>query len=288
MSRLIKGLASAAVLAGIGLAVQPVSAAPFITVNLLGRVSGTTAPFTNSVTLAPGQTLQYVVEYQLAPAGTTNAFAGEASTQTINQWKPSPGYGLNSLFFSLNQPAGNPGITVDFNNQIAALATPPAGDPLDPDPASSGWADGSGASRGTITPRGDGNDDLLAIRLFRKAGNFDGIAVDGSSREVIRLAAGTAPVVGGSGPSTLNMNLLGFPDNPQNPDPIVATYRWRNAGDTEDTTYNQTLSQQQASVLGGDPIIVYNNLTLVPEPGTLSLVFTAGAIGLLARRRRVN
>jgi hypothetical protein len=293
MSRLIKGLASAAVVAGIGLAAQPVLAAPFITVNLLGRVqdpsvpsSQNPTPYTPTVTIAPGQTLEYAVEFQLAPAGTTNAFAGEPFSQTITDWNPSPGFGLNSLFFSLNQPALNPGIDVDFNAQFIAATTPVSPDPEDPDPASSSWAIGTGNSRGTITPRGDGNDNLMAVRLYRSSGNFDGIAAN-ESPEVIRVGRGLAPVTGGGGPSTLNINLLGFPDNPQQPDPIVATYNWRDANGVS-ITYNQTLSEQLASVAGGDPIIQFNSLALVPEPATFGVLGTVGAIGLLARRRRVN
>ena len=291
MSRLIKGIASVAVLAGVGFAAQPAEAAPFLTVNLLGRVqngsySTNTAPFTSTVNIEPGQVLEYVVEYQLAPSGASNPFIGTAdpSMRTINSWNPSPNYGLNSLFFSLNQPAANPGTKVDFNAQTIALTT---GD--EDLGENSSWTGGTGNSRGTLTPRGDGNDDLTAIQLYRSSGNFDGIALD-ESLEVIRVVRGLAPVTGGGGTSTLNMNLQGYPNNPQQPNPFIAAFKFRNANDTGDVIATPTLLEQQASESAGDPIIVYTDLTLVsiPEPTTLGVLGTVGALGLLARRRRVH
>lgn len=290
MSRLIKGLASAAVLAGMGLAVQPASAAPFMTVSLLGRVqngpfSSNPAPFTPSVALEPGQVLEYVVEYQLSPSGATNPFAGaDVNTQTIHSWNASPNYGLNSMFFSLNQDPFTAGNQVSLNTQIIALTT---GD--EDLGENSSWTGGTGNNRGVVTMRGDGNNNLQTVRLFRSSGNFDGIGpAPSEGLELIRVARGLAPVTALGAPSQVEINLEGFPFDPNQPNPFIAAFKFRNALDTGDVIYTPTLSEQMASANAGDPIIVFNNLTLVPEPTTFGLLGTAGAIGLLARRRRVS
>lgn len=283
MSRLIKGLASVAVLAGIGLAAQPAEAAPFLTVSLVGRAAGTEDAFTSSLNVNPGQGVEYGVRVQLAPAGTNNPFAGESITQTIHSWNPSPLYGLNAVLFSVSQTPLPGQMAVDFDMPIEALSTPASG------AQASFWDGGTGARYGEITPRGDGNDDLIGVALFRTPGAraYDGIATNESS-ELLTIAQGTFDVAGSGGPATVEVGLKGFPFDPNQPNPFLAALKFRDPTDTGDVIYTPTLSQQLAGMAAGDPIIAFNSLTLVPEPATLGVLGTVGAIGLLSRRRRVN
>jgi hypothetical protein len=256
----IKSFTAAAV--GVGcLAATSAKAAPFLTVDLLGRVQGSGNAFSSTVFVSSGQLVDYNVQVRLGVEGATNASAGASLTQTITNWVPSNGStsptgGLQSLLFSLQQ-SPTPG-TIQCNFSSTANGTTTGG---------SAWGGVSfGSSPGTLTLRGNGDYDLLKVKLFRNSGDFDGIAND-ESRETLVIADGSFAVASNGSASLLNIDLTGF-----GPGSIIAGYRWKDSAGINalDVNYVQTVIHQNNSVTANDPIIVFNPLTLsssnVPGP----------------------
>jgi hypothetical protein len=147
-------------------------AAPYLTVRLLGSVNG--GPYSSEMFGAiAGSVVSYKVQVQLAPEGTTNPFAGPTSqNRIITSWLPSDGTqptGLNTLAFSIVQSTAE-GIQCDFDAPITFETT-----------GGVSWGAGLAASAGTVTARGNGNDDLIGVILNRATGTYDGIAGDGTT-----------------------------------------------------------------------------------------------------------
>src|SRR5262249_28785675 len=147
------------------------------------------------------------------------------------------------------------------------------------------WGLATGSHSGTLTARGNGNNDLLDVRLFRGPGNFDGIA-DDESPEVLDIAAGSFAIASGGTTATVNIDFTGFTTGV-----IVAGYRWRDAANSANIIYGESVLQQNNSVAGGDPITQLTGLTLspagvAPEPAIGSLLAGLGLLGAMRRRTR--
>jgi hypothetical protein len=251
-----------------GLTAASAEAAHFLTVNILGRVQGSGAPFTNSVVVGAGDIVEYQVRVQLGVEGSINPSAGAATTQTITNWVPSQGAttptsGLNNLRFNLIQIPAPGEIQADFDAPAALDAE---------------WAVGSGASGGTLSPRGDGNDNLSSVFFNRASGNFDGIG-PAEELEILTVGSGVFDIAAAGNPSVVTPSISGFSNTV-----LLAGLRWRNAGNTSGVGYNPSVLQQNNSIAAGDPIIIYNGLNLVPEPAAVG-VLALGAAMTLRRRR---
>ena len=244
------------------------SAAPYLTVSLLGRVQGSGAPFSSSVAAGAGDVIEYQIQTQLGAEESVNPYAGATNTAlstTISNWVPSngstsPTAGLNQARFSLVS-----GGAATFTT----AATPAAG-----------WADAPGNSPGT--PAGA---NLDGVNLIRAAGNFDGIGA-AEELELLQIASGTFTVAG-AGSVAPSPTGSAFTTGT-----ALATMRWRNDANTANVNYNPTVLQQTNATTGTaqggntiDPIIIYQALNIVPEPATFGLLGLAG-MGMLARRRR--
>ena len=85
------------------------SAAPFLTVQVLGRVQGSGGSVTPSVAVNGGEVIEYQINVQLGEEEAVNPYAGAtavATTTTISNWIPSngatsPTSGLNQVRFNL-------------------------------------------------------------------------------------------------------------------------------------------------------------------------------------------
>ncbi len=266
------------------------NAAPYLTLDLLGRVQNSGNPYSSTVFARPGDDIEYAVQIQLGTEGTINPFAGfanQSQTKTIANWIPSepgnsylgPTSGLNNLQFSLWQDIAAGDTKVNFGTTLTAMTT---------DGVS--WASGIGADVGTVTARGDGNNDLKRVFLTREAGTFDGIAANpdgpGEIQEQLIIATGLFTVTAGGNMSSVNIGTDGY-----GPTNLIAGIRWRSSDNTANHNYTPRVSHQLESVAAGDPIIVYNNLSIsapplaIPEPASLGLL-GLGAVGLLGRRHR--
>jgi hypothetical protein len=222
---------------------------------LEGRVAGTT-PWLRNIVVAPGDVIEYRIMADLAPVGATNG------TNTITAASTAANSGFQSLALQISQDAAAP-IQVDFR--------PPLSDPNGLASLRNGWADGTGASAGTPTPRAAGsqNDNMIGIRPIHAPGVFTGfdpeVVASGST-----FAVATAPL-GATTVLTPSWNTAA---------PNSGALRINGAGSVFITTTAQA---------SADPIVGFGGLTLtaVPEPSTIALV-GMGLIGLVAvaRRRR--
>src|SRR5687768_9242410 len=189
------------------------SAAPFLTVSLVGRVQGSADSFSSTVVAGAGDVIEYQVQTQLGAEESVNPYAGAtntALTTTISNWVPSngstsPTAGLNQARFSLVS-----GGAATFTT----AATPAAG-----------WADAPGANPGI--PAGS---DLDMVNVIRAAGNFDGIGA-AEELEVLSVASGTFTVNsdGSVAPSPTGSAFT--------TSTILATMRWRNDANTANVNY---------------------------------------------------
>jgi hypothetical protein len=251
------------------------NAAPYLTVSMLGRVQGSGQPFSSSVLVAPGNVVEYQLNFQLAPEGTTNAFAGAAANQTITNWVTDPlKSGLNNVKFNVGQTSSVGALSAVMLDNVDA-----SGD-------DGGWNDGAQFTNGAVS-----GNNLNGLFLQRAPGDFRGTAgntaatgenaiiepvltIASGSFNVSSADPGSSGVVNGSVDTSVTSALFGG-------------FRWRNSGDTGSVNYTPTAGQQLNGINGGSPIVAFNGLSLttVPEPTALGLLGVAG-LGALARRRR--
>jgi len=288
----ISKLALAAFAGVMGLSAVSASAAPFVTISLLGRpvVGGVgTGAYSDNVTVTSGQQVEYAVQFKLAPEGSTNPFS---SNTTITDWVASadapdpdtgdpvadPTAGLGSIRFSLFETNGaNP--KASFVNTARAGQSNPAGQTY------GGWNQGTGQGPGTLTPRADGGNDVIGTAFIRTAGTFDGIAADGTTLETVTVnnptnAASRMTVTGTPGTANVQIGTQGLLGTN-----LFLGLRWRDAGGGP---INTTISVQNQldSAAAGNPIAIFQPLavTITPEPTGLALLGVAG-LGLVRRRK---
>ena len=213
-------------------------AAPLYTLLIQGRVLGDAGPFSNHILGNPGQVIEYRV-LGLLNQGASNNQGGTVRTVS----PPVAGDGANALKFDLFQSAAD-------QNQLTFSS---------PATLVNGFESGTGAHGGTVTPRGNGNNDLLDVRPVQPAGVFANAADVARGQVTITSASGFSGGIfgrwstGGSGSLRINGGTTVF---------VTAT-----------------------SESGPDPIIGYQHLHWMPEPNVLALT-AIGGMALLRRQRR--
>ena len=224
----------------------PAHAAPFITLSLQGRVTGSGDPFSSTVVVSSSsQSIDYQLVADMAPTGTTNA---QSTGRTITSLTAGTD-GANSLKVDAFELATD-------TSQVSFTA---AG------ALQNGWGAGTGAIGGTPTARAGGTgNDLLAIRPVQAAGVFTSID----------------PTVVMTG--TFNTTTLGNADSLVR---VRWSTAAGNTGSLK-INGSTTVFLSGTSEAAADPFVGYTPLTLtVPEPASLSMLGMA-AVGLLARRRK--
>jgi len=161
----------AATLLGAGSAM----AAPLLNVRILGRV-GTTGEFTDTLNITRAQLsapidIQYAVQFDVAPVGTSNTNAGTINSLTLSPenflGQPDPlGDGVNSLSFDLFQNAADTAHVnfFTFANLDAGLNPNPLGDDFALDSWREGVAGSDTGGRNTARPGVAGMQDRIGIR----------------------------------------------------------------------------------------------------------------------------
>jgi hypothetical protein len=226
-----------------------VEAAPLGRVIMEGRRVGETA-WSQIVIPSPGDVVEYRLLVDLAVVGTTNV-----QGPTLHVITTTANSGFQSLSLQIKQdPAAL--IQVSFEPPLA-----------DPNPLASfrnGWADGTGVSAGTPTPRpgGTGND-LVGIRAVHSPGVFSGAdpqqVISGSMFRITRAQASSFAVLNASwGDLSGEMRVNGTVQ-------ILITPEEQN---------------------GADPLIEFVPLILgIPEPATIVLAAIGiAAFSIVARR----
>lgn len=134
------------------------SAAPLLSISLVGRVSGTGDPFASVVTTsAPGQGIDYRIVFDMAPVGTQNTQG--MNTRTINSLTPGTD-GANFAKVDVVQISAAAGLQVDLVDSVTL---------------NSAWDDSVAASQGIPVLRTATDHDLHSIRPGRSIGTFSAI-----------------------------------------------------------------------------------------------------------------
>src|SRR2546423_12649214 len=95
------------------------AAAPYMNVSLLGRVEGSSDPYSSTVSVTPGAIIDYQVILNMSPVGTTNTTVQRTITSL------TPGFdGVNCFKFDIFQPAAE-ATQVNFSSRAV----------LNPDPS---------------------------------------------------------------------------------------------------------------------------------------------------------
>jgi hypothetical protein len=277
MSRKCGKSASALVVGALGFMAGSANAAPYLTVSMLGRIAGSGVPYSSVIAVNPGDVVEYRLNFQLAPEGTTNPYP-VSSARTITNWVTGPTTsGLNNLKFDL-------GLTYTSGSLNVTML-----DNLDASGDDGQWDDNANFTNGAAA-----GNKLTGVFISRPAGNFGGTAFNTSStgegakiEPVMSIATGSFQVtmngwswgtVSGSVDTSVTNSLFGG-------------FRWRNATNIASLNYTPTAGQQLNSLNGvapnaRDPIVLFNPLQLnFPEPSTLGLLSVAG-LAALARRDR--
>jgi hypothetical protein len=218
---------------------------------LEGRKQGTT-DWERNLVAAPGDVIEYRILADLAPVGTSNTQG--ATTRTITSTANS---GFQSLSLQIKQEASSP---------IQASFDPPLADPNGLASFRNGWADGTGASAGTPTPRPGGNgNDLVGIRPVHTAGVFSG-----ADPEVVLTG------------STFRLTHV------QIRTPAQLTPSWGAVSGALRINGGGQVFITADAVNGPDPLIGFIplNFVVIPEPATVLLAaIGAAAVAVLAGAR---
>lgn len=226
------GLAAMGVVGSLGMTAQ---AAPLLNLVIEGRASNVD-PWSSSLNVTPGQTIEYRARLAMASIGTSNTQG--VTVRTISSI--NAGDGANGLKFDLIQPNGAT-VTIDFD-AAGTLAA--------------GWSGASGFSGGTVADAGPASaapavtgsepDWLFNVRPVRTSGSF----------AVGDILSGSVDVVGGTGSSVL-------------------TGRW-SAGGSGSFRINGSASNifiTATTEAGADPFVGYTplNLTIAALDGDLTI-----------------
>jgi hypothetical protein len=253
--------------AALSVASSTVSAAPMVYLTLEGRPYGSSDPYSTSVQVNAGGSVEYQIVLEMAPIGTSNTQTdsrGTTTTRTINYWTP-PRAGLQSTGLDLFESAAD-SLSIDFAT-TSTLNTDPTSQ------ANDSWAGGTGANGGTVTARSGSPDyhDLIAIRPILKAGVFSGI----DPQVMLSGIFSVSNTVGGTAQVQLRMSTT----------PLKGSGAFAiNSGDLNG---NSTVFMTQTTEAGPDPYQrtpAMTVTTVAPEPTSPFLIAAAGAF--LARRPR--
>jgi hypothetical protein len=242
-------------------------AAPLVYFSLEGRSFGSSDPFASNVAVEVGDTIEYRLRMQMAPAGSVNTHLTNVLGREGN-WRSEPN-GANSLSISILQDPSDP-IQIDLHSP-ANLTTKSRPDARD------GWNQGVVVNGGTPTPRtGTALNDLINIRPMRAPGVFNG-------QEEAPVFTGLFTVESIDGGSGLVQPEWGYWSGSLLFDHHVV---FATAGSL---AANRT---EPPSELGADPLAHFTPLTLtalqsVPEPSTIAL-WSAALIGIAILRRRTR
>jgi hypothetical protein len=275
MSRKCGKSASALVVGALGLIAGSADAAPYLTVSTLGRLAGSGSPYSSVVLAGPGQTIEYRLDFQLAPEGTVNPYPAPSINRTITNWVSGPTTsGLNSLKFDLGLTFTSGGLNVTMLDNLNASGDDGA------------WDDNLAFANGTAA-----GNKLKDVFISRVAGNFGGTAGNTTAtgegaivEPVISIASGSFTVsaapLGSWGlvSASIDTSTLGV---------LFGGIRWKQIDGTTSVNYTVSTGQQLNSQNGGDPIVKFNALQVnFPEPSTIGVLSVAGLAALARRRRR--
>jgi len=227
------------------------TAAPIVTVYVLGQVNGSGNPYSSSITVQNGSTVNYELFAMLANVGTTNT----TGPTTITSLTPGTD-GINALKFNLFQSASAP---IQLNIAVPTLTN--------------GFTNGTGASGGTLTTRSGSNNDVIDIRPIQASGVFVGVAT-ANTPSAVEVGSGSATVssIGSGGVSSLQLSYL-----------LPQTI---NSSQTASGKINGG-SPFVGSTTDTDPVVGFTSLTMsTPEPGSLWPIALV-SVSLMLRRCRV-